>query len=204
MSEPGDEHHPDPDQFEMRRLESLSNTIFGVAMTLLAYDLPKSGQFDNLPGWHDLYQLYSGRVTGFALSFVIAGIFWFSHQRRLARQPCASRNIVFLNLLFLLSIILLPVTNGLDGSYGQSPAVAVLFGLHLTAIAGLNSTLWWLIHRDEAHRPELIGSFFPLLVFVPGTLVAAFSPQLAKYIWLLAFAGLFVRRFRYRTPPQLS
>jgi hypothetical protein len=28
------------DLFEMRRLESLSNTIFGVAMTLLAYDLP--------------------------------------------------------------------------------------------------------------------------------------------------------------------
>jgi len=26
--------------FEMRRLEALSNTIFGVAMTLLAYDLP--------------------------------------------------------------------------------------------------------------------------------------------------------------------
>ena len=189
----------DPDHFEMRRLESLSNTIFGVAMTLLAYDLPKSGQFDQLPGWTDLYQLYSGRVTGFVLSFVIAGIFWFSHQRRLARQPYASRNVVFLNLLFLLSIILLPVTNSLDGSYGQSRAVAVLFGLHLTAIAGLNSVLWLLIHRKEEHRPELMGSLFPLLVFVPGTLVALFSPQLAKYIWLLGFGGLFVRRF-HRPP----
>jgi uncharacterized membrane protein len=186
---------PDPDHFEMRRLESLSNTIFGVAMTLLAYDLPKSGKFENLPGWTDLYQLYSGRVTGFVLSFVIAGIFWFSHQRRLARQPYANRNVVFLNLLFLLSIILLPVTNGLDGSYGQSHAVAVLFGLNLTVIAGLNSTLWLLIHREHDHRPELIGSFFPLLVFIPGTLVALFSPQLAKYIWLLGFGGLFVRRF---------
>ena len=28
--------------FEMRRLEALSNTIFGVAMTLLAYDLPRA------------------------------------------------------------------------------------------------------------------------------------------------------------------
>jgi uncharacterized membrane protein len=189
----------DPEHFEMRRLESLSNTIFGVAMTLLAYDLPKSGHFEKLPGWADLYQLYSGRVTGFVLSFVIAGIFWFSHQRRLARQPYAGRNVVFLNLLFLLSIILLPVTNGLDGSYGESHAVAVLYGLHLTAIAGLNSTLWLLIHREEEHRPEFIGSFFPLLVFVPGTLVALFSPQLAKYIWLLGFGGLFVRRF-HRPP----
>jgi uncharacterized membrane protein len=195
--------HPNPDHFEMRRLESLSNTIFGVAMTLLAYDLPKSGKFDSLPGWGDLYQLYAGRVAGFALSFIIAGIFWFSHQRRLSRQPYGSRNIVFLNLLFLLTIILLPVTNSLDGSYGQSPAVAVLFGLHLSAIAGLNSMLWWQIHRGETHRPELIGSFFPLLVFVPGTLVALFSPEAAKYIWLLGFGGLFVRRF-HQAPPQPS
>ena len=27
--------------FEMRRLEQLSNTVFGVAMTLLAYDMPR-------------------------------------------------------------------------------------------------------------------------------------------------------------------
>jgi hypothetical protein len=42
---------PAPNHFEMRRLESLSNTIFGVAMTLLAYDLPKAGDFKSLPGW---------------------------------------------------------------------------------------------------------------------------------------------------------
>jgi len=47
----------------MRRLESLSNTIFGVAMTLLAYDLPKAGQFTSLPGWADLYHAYAGRLS---------------------------------------------------------------------------------------------------------------------------------------------
>ncbi len=33
----------------MRRLEMLSNTIFGVAMTLLAYDLPKASSFPHAP-----------------------------------------------------------------------------------------------------------------------------------------------------------
>src|SRR5450631_2536161 len=64
---------PNPDHFEMRRLESLSNTIFGVAMTLLAYDLPKAGQFQSPPGWTDLYHLYAPRLSGLVLSFVIAG-----------------------------------------------------------------------------------------------------------------------------------
>jgi uncharacterized membrane protein len=189
----------DSDDFEMRRLESLSNTIFGVAMTLLAYDLPKAA-FERLPGWSDLYHLYGARLSGLILSFVIAGIFWVSHHRRLARQPHGSRNVVFLNLLFLLSIILLPVTNGLYGSYGRSNAVAVIYGLHLTVIAALNAGLWWLVNRDARHHPEFIASVLPVLVFLPGTLVALFAPQYAQYFWFLAFGALFVRRF-FRTSP---
>jgi uncharacterized membrane protein len=182
------------DHFEMRRLESLSNTIFGVAMTLLAYDLPKAG-FERLPSWTDLYHLYAARLSGLVLSFIIAGIFWFGHHRRLARQPYGSRNVVFLNLLFLLSIILLPVTNGLYGRYGLSNAVAVLYGLHLTVIAALNAGLWWLVNRDGRHRPEFIVSVLPVLVFLPGTAVALFAPQYAQYFWFLAFGALFARRF---------
>src|SRR5689334_23970226 len=99
------------DRFEMRRLESLSNTVFGVAMTLLAYNLPKVGAFKGMPGWHDLYRMYAGQLSGLILSFVIAGLFWISHQRRLALQPYGTRRVVIVNLFFLLSFILLPVTN---------------------------------------------------------------------------------------------
>jgi len=84
------------DQFEMRRLESLSNTIFGVAMTLLAYDLPRAAVFTSAPDWHDLARVYSGKLAGLALSFIIAGVFWISHHRRLARQPVGSRGAVIL------------------------------------------------------------------------------------------------------------
>src|SRR6266568_4330584 len=165
----------DPDYFEMRKLESLSNTIFGVAMTLLAYDLPKTGQFKGLPDWTDLYHLYSGRLAALMLSFIIAGLFWFSHHSRLMRHPHGSRGVVILNLFFLLSIILLPVTNGLYGSYRLSSAVAVLYGLHLTAIAGLNAVLWWLATRDGKPHPELWAAVFPVMVFLPCTGVALYA-----------------------------
>src|SRR3954454_22826763 len=189
---------PNPDPFEMRRLESLSNTIFGVAMTLLAYDLPKAGEFKSLPGWTDpagelikslpdwtdLYHLYSGRLAGLVLSFIIAGLFWFSHHRRLMRHPHGSRGVVILNLLFLLTIILLPVTNGLYGSYRLSSAVAVLYGLHLTSIAGLNAILWWFARQGSWH--DAAGAIFPVLIFVPGIATAAIIPQYVQYFWCLA------------------
>ncbi len=177
----------------MRRLESLSNTIFGVAMTLLAYDLPKAAHFDQAPDWTDLSHAYSGRLGGMVLSFIIAGVFWFSHQRRLAQQPSGTRLGVMINLLFLLSIILLPMTNGLYGSYGMTGTVAVLYGLHLTTIALINACLWRLATGPGLH-PELAAAIFPLLLFVPGTVIAAIEPRYAIYFWLLAFGGLFVRR----------
>jgi uncharacterized membrane protein len=198
MTEP----HPDP--FEMRRLESLSNTIFGVAMTLLAYDLPKSEQFASAPGWADLYHLYAGRLSALALSFIIAGLFWLSHQRRLTLQPHGSRDVVIINLLFLLSIILLPVTNGLYGSYRLSSAVAVLYGLHLTVIAALNAWLWWLATRGLGRHVELAGAIFPVLVFLPGTALAVVAPQYAQYLWFLAFGALLMRRFFRNPEPAAS
>jgi uncharacterized membrane protein len=185
-----------PDQFEMRRLESLSNTIFGVAMTLLAYGLPNAAHFYAAPNWNDLYHAYAGRLTGMMMSFIIAGVYWFSHQRRLARQPLGGRGEVMLNLLFLLSIILLPVTNGLYGTYAITGAVSVLYGLHLIVIAGLNALLWRMATSSEPGlHPEFAASVFPLLVFVPGTIVAAFAPRYAIFFWLLGFGGLLVRRF---------
>jgi uncharacterized membrane protein len=185
------------DQFEMRRLESLSNTIFGVAMTLLAYGLPQAAQFDQAPNWSDLYHAFGGRLAGMVMSFVIAGVYWFSHHRRLARQPWGGRWAVMLNLMFLLSIVLLPVTNGLYGSYGMGSTIAMLYGLHLTIIAGLNALLWRLA-TGPGFNPDLVASIFPLLLFIAGTGIAVISPKYAIYCWLLAFSGLFVRRLLRR------
>src|SRR5712672_718451 len=66
--------------FEMRRLEALSNTIFGVAMTLLAYDLPKASRFAKAPAWIDLVNAYAQPVIALMISFIIAGVFWLSHH----------------------------------------------------------------------------------------------------------------------------
>jgi TMEM175 potassium channel family protein len=184
---------PHHDQFEMRRLESLSNTIFGVAMTLLAYGLPQAARFDQAPSWSELYHAFGGRLMGMVMSFLIAGVFWFSHTRRLARQPWGGRWVVMLNLLFLLSVVLLPVTNGLYGSYGMSSTIAVLYGLHVTIIAGFNALLWRLA-TGPGLNPDLAASVFPLLLCLLGTLVAIVEPRYAVYCWLLAFGGLLVSR----------
>ena len=178
--------------FEMRRLEMLSNTIFGVAMTLLAYDLPKASSFKQAPEWIDLLRVYAQPVIALMISFIVAGMFWFSHHRRLAVAPEGGRGVVFLNLFFLLSIIILPVTNGLYGTYRLDGVVAVIYGLHLTLIAAVNALLWVLALRGR-HDPQLLATaLFPLVVFVLGTTVAVIAPKVAQFTWCLAFGAPFV------------
>ena len=67
----------------------------------------------------DLVHVYAQPVIALTISFIVAGLFWFSHHRRLAVAPEGGRGVVFLNLFFLLAIIILPVTNGLYGATGS-------------------------------------------------------------------------------------
>lgn len=193
--------------FEMRRLEALSNTIFGVAMTLLAYDLPRASKFANAPSWIDLVRTYAQPTIALMISFVVAGVFWLSHHRRLSVAPEGSRGVVFLNLIFLLSIVLLPVTNGLYGVYRLDSVVAVSYGCHLTVIAGLNALLWILALRGSRHPELLANALFPVVVFVCGSMIAVAAPAVAQFIWGLAFAspvaGWAARRW-WPAPPRAS
>jgi uncharacterized membrane protein len=191
--------------FEMRRLEALSNTIFGVAMTLLAYDLPKARGFAKAPSWIDLVNAYAQPLIALMISFIVAGMFWFSHHRRLAVAPEGSRGEVFLNLIFLLSIIILPVTNGLYGTYRLDSVVAVIYGVHLTFVATLNALLWLLALRGRGDPELLATAIFPVFALVFGTVMAAVAPSVAQFLWCLAFgaplAGWLAAR---RWPPRTN
>jgi uncharacterized membrane protein len=126
-------------------------------------------------------------VIALMISFIVAGLFWFSHHRRLAVAPEGSRGVVFLNLVFLLSIIILPVTNGLYGVFRLDGVVAVIYGIHLTTIASLNALLWILALRGRRDRALLAIATLPVVVCVLGTIVAGFAPFAAQFIWCLAF-----------------
>ena len=176
-----------PRLFEMRRMEALSNTVFGVAMTLLAYHVPKEGLVTPDPKWGDIWHSYGSHLLALLLSFIVAGMFWYSHQRRLAYAPEASRIEVIVNLLFLLSIILLPVTTGLYGSYMASSDVTALYGFNLTLISALNTILWVIAVAPRRDWVVTVAPAFATVVFVIASIVGLFTPYLTRYVWPIAF-----------------
>ncbi|MGA2314671.1 MAG: TMEM175 family protein [Xanthobacteraceae bacterium] len=191
------------EHFETRRLEALSNTIFGVAMTLLAYRVPTAQFLNGVPVWSTIWAAYHTQFVALLLSFVAAGMFWFSHQRRLAYEPHATRSVVFLNLLFLLSIIALPITSGLFGTYGDARDVVVLYSGHLAVTSGLNVILWLLACLPRGQLERAVGSIFATVIFIAAIFAALVVSQtdIAKFTLCGAFAspvieGIIARRRR--------
>jgi uncharacterized membrane protein len=184
--------------FEMRRFEALSNTIFGVAMTLLAYGIPKERLMDAAPNWETILHAYRSQLLALLLGFLVAGMFWFSHQRRLVYAPEANRLAVLINLLFLLSIILLPVTTGLYGTYSDAADVIALYSFHLSLISALNVVLWFMAAAPRRDWPVIGGSAFSTLIFLVASIVSLFAPHLAKFLWLFAFIAPIVAAFLER------
>jgi uncharacterized membrane protein len=178
--------------FEMRRLETLSNTIFGVAMTLLAYDLPKGQISLAAPDWVAIWQAYASHLIALLLGFIVAGIFWLSHQRRLAYAPHAGRPVVMVNLVFLLSIILLPATTGLYGTYWDVRDIVILYGAHLMLISALNGALWVFAVVPRGDWRMLAGPAFSTSVFVIGLIVGSIAPAAPRFVWPFAFVGIFL------------
>ncbi len=78
-----------------------------------------------------------------------------------------------------------------------------LYGVHLTIIAALNAALWWLA-LPGARSAEIVGAVFPVIVFVPGIAIAAFSPDYVQYFWMLGFGGFLARRWVRPAPAQAA
>jgi len=165
------------DLFEMRRFEALSNTIFGVAMVLLAYRFPTT-QFPSTPVWSTIWAVYHPQIIALVLSFVVAGMFWLSHQRRLAYAPHANRWVIYCNLLFLLSVVALPITTGLYATYMfDARDVVVLYCGHLAVMSCLNTILWLLASLPRGEPDRAAASIFATIIFIAATLVALISSQ---------------------------
>jgi len=188
------------DLFEMRRLEDLSNTIFGVAMTLLAYHFPRGPFQSGTPDWSTIWSTYQSQIVALLLSFVVAGMFWISHQRRLVYAPLATRFVVYFNLMFLLSVVALPITTGLYGMYGNARDVVVLYSCHLAAMSGLNAILWLLACLQRGQPERVVAPIFATAIFFAATFVALVAPQtyVAPFMWCGAFATPFVEAIMAR------
>lgn len=169
------------------RLASLSDTIFGVAMTLLATTLlPYVGTLRG-SALDMLRDMQQGVMT-VAYSFAISGSFWVVQQRRLAMTGSVTARQTMLHLVFLFLIVLLPISTDLSGHGGSTQGVVMIFGAHLTLIALFNLLLWIDVHRSVVAHAQIMRSCMTTALFAASLAVGAVRPYFAQFVWLSVFA----------------
>jgi uncharacterized membrane protein len=147
-------------------------------------------------------------MAGFALSFVVIGLFWIGHHSLFRHIKGLDRSLILLNLLnllFLGSIAFLPYPTSLLSAAGDQAPATVFYAASIAA-AGLAEAAVWLyaIHIRELALPGVPPSVYRWIllrilpspvVFLLSIPVAIRNPVLAQYLWLLVlFGNLVIRR----------
>ncbi len=142
-----------PDAIEgTDRIESVSDNIFAVAMTLLIVNIkvPVNGGFEDtahvlplvLPLWHHL--------RAFGLSFLIIGLYWMAHHRIFAFIKRSDAWLLLINLAFMGFTVLTPFFSGLLGQFDESRVALGLYGLNIICISCTLQAVWW--YASSKHR----------------------------------------------------
>ena len=185
---------------DLQRLASLSDCVFAVAMTLLAFSvrIPDQGVDPaKLPG--ELTRMWN-ESFGLVLSFAIAAMFWVGHFRLLRSLSRATAGLIYLNLFQLFWIAVLPISTSLWIRI-EARATTIVMEANLTLIA-LSALLMWVYSSRTGliepgaltHRiaVESIVPVFPLLIFAISLLVTFWNPALGGNLLWGAFATPFL------------
>jgi uncharacterized membrane protein len=183
---------------ELDRIMAFSDGVFAIAITLLAFaiNLPSSLKLDQLG--HEIIRLLP-QFGIYALTFLLIGDHWIIHHRIFRNIRRYDNGLLWINLLFLLSIAFLPVPSRIFGLYPtEQPAVIFFSGCLI--ITGILQVLLWRYasdnHRllDKSFSVKLIRwgrirGLIPPTVYMISIALALVNPILAILSWGLILIG---------------
>jgi uncharacterized membrane protein len=165
--------------FTKSRVETLSDGIFAIAMTLLVttLEVPKSAPGLSPATLDVLIASNVYELGAFFLSFILLAIFWWSQHERYHHIHYLDRTLIVLTFSSLIFVALLPFSTDLIGNFPAYPHVAVIFELNLLLIGLLTYGMWFYTSNDQvlgstltdelfvtSHRNRVL--IFPVLSFI--------------------------------------
>lgn len=133
MVKPEDSEHYLP----TRRLETLVDGIFAIAMTLLVLSLavPHINEpLSNTVIQNSFYGLLPN-IFSFVLSFILLALFWIGHHRIFNQIKMIDSTLLWINVVWLMFIVLVPFSSSALGQYGNYIIPSVIFNLNMLGIA---------------------------------------------------------------------
>ncbi len=140
------------------RLEAFSDGVFAIAITLLVLTITTPDDYRHLGSeLADRWPSYAAYVV----SFAVIGIMWLNHHTIFGHFAQVDRNLVYLNLLLLATVVFIPYPTGIFGQAlqrGEGERVAaVVYSIAMT----VNALAWAALWLYGSSRRRLLDDAFP-------------------------------------------
>ena len=145
MQEP--KHDKERQYFQVERFTFFVDAVFAITITLLIIEIRVpilSDPTDKLL-WHSISAM-GFRFLGFVISFGIVGHYWSVHHRIFGYVIKNSTSLIWLNLGFLLTVVMLPFSAGLLGEYSTDTNLKIPYGIYTANmfLTGMMNCWLWL------------------------------------------------------------
>jgi uncharacterized membrane protein len=136
MAEAG--HSSNKLHFQLDRISFFTDGVFAIAITLLVieFKVPVVEHPTDAALWDKLAHM-GLLLLGFLISFCIVGYYWSVHHRIFGYVEKYTSRLIWLNLMFLFSVVLLPFTSGLLGEYASETHLHLPYGIYVANILSL-------------------------------------------------------------------
>ncbi|HEY7980840.1 MAG TPA: TMEM175 family protein [Candidatus Eremiobacteraceae bacterium] len=136
----------------VNRIESLTDGVFAIAMTILIFNLKSSASGQGDSGALLAYlESITGNFTVYIISFFLLGAFWFRYHKQLHRIVRTDDGLVWLNICFLFTVTLVPYTAYVYGAYLGVPLASMIYCANIIAVG-----LFQLLHWQRALRGDML------------------------------------------------
>lgn len=189
------------DTKELDRIIFFSDAIFAIVMTLLVLNipvpnLPPGSAATELP--NRVFDLWP-KFLSYVLSFLVIGTYWVAHHGAFRHFRSYDTTLVWLNLLFLLSISFMPFPTALLGEHGEHQFTVALYAISFAIPRLILALLWWHAMRGRivlsdsldarTLKYHLTRSLAIPVVFLLSIVVSFFSVSATIATWVLMFVA---------------
>jgi uncharacterized membrane protein len=187
-------------EFQLERLIFFSDAVFAIAITILVLEIkvpeiPKEAVTEKLL-LESLDHLIP-KFVGFLISFMIIGLYWQVHHRMFGYVVNYTRKTLWLNLFFLLAVVLMPFSTGFYSEYVlrllKTPII--VYVVNICFLGFMNFFLWKHVTNPKLNLTEgvsreddLIFSFRSIavpIIFIITAIVYFIKPIIAPFFPLI-------------------
>ncbi len=184
------------------RVKAFTDGVFAIIITILVLEISVPPNLSEQSLAEAIDELRP-EMTAWVISFLITGMYWVWHRDLFNQVRAVNRDVVWLNLLFLLPAALIPFAASVLGEYPDVPLALHAYGVVLIAA----SVLRWVLYAYVTRRPELlfeplsdrqrrIGALLataPIAIYLLAMAVATTAPSVSVALYLavpLLYFGL--------------